>query len=475
MSYNEKNLKAIIEFFKSKGLNGFAISGILANWKVESGFYPNNAQNGYMKRYGITDEEYTARVDNGTWKKPDTGAPFTADGIGYGLAQWTSSGRKAGLYDYVKGKGVSIADLTAQLEYAWLELTSKEFKTAYNALVNAEDAKKVAVAIMVNYEKPASAKDPNKQAERATYAQEFYDKYFKESEVNKMAYVMTSATLVSKVKEIAQKYKTLYILGCFGAPMNAKNKKRYSNNNAFNKKRASMINSATPDTFGFDCVCLIKGVLWGWSGDVSKTYGGAIYRANGVPDIGADSMIKVCKDVSTDFSKIEVGEAVWLEGHIGVYIGDGLAVECTPKWANKVQITAVANIGKKAGYNTRTWKKHGKLPWVDYSVKEEEKPEEKPVKKSVEEVAKEVINGLWGNGSERRKKLTEAGYNADEVQAKVNEMVKPVNTGITYTVKKGDTLTAIAKKYGVTVEVLGRLNNLSNVNKIKVGQILKIR
>lgn len=63
-----------------------------------------------------------------------------------------------------------------------------------------------------------------------------------------------------------------------------------------------------------------------------------------------------------------MGEAVWLDGHIGVYIGNGLAVECTPKWANKVQITAVGNIGRKSGYNNRTWVKHGKLPWIDYTV-----------------------------------------------------------------------------------------------------------
>lgn len=56
-----------------------------------------------------------------------------------------------------------------------------------------------------------------------------------------------------------------------------------------------------------------------------------------------------------------------MSGHIGIYIGNGLAVECTPKWANKVQITAVGNIGSKAGYNTRTWTKHGRIPWVDYS------------------------------------------------------------------------------------------------------------
>lgn len=44
--------------------------------------------------------------------------------------------------------------------------------------------------------------------------------------------------------------------------------------------------------------------------------------------------------------------------------------------------------------------------------------------KSNEEIAKEVINGLWGNGEERYNKLQEAGYNYDNVQAIVNEMLQ---------------------------------------------------
>ena len=45
---------------------------------------------------------------------------------------------------------------------------------------------------------------------------------------------------------------------------------------------------------------------------------------------------------------------------------------------------------------------------------------------------------------------------------------------ITYTVKKGDTLTAIAKKYGTTVNKLVKLNNIKNKNLIYVGQVLTI-
>lgn len=186
---------------------------------------------------------------------------------------------------------------------------------------------------------------------------------------------MNNLDFVAKLKGIANNYKTLYVMGCFGAPMNATNKKRYTNNHTYNKQadRTKMINAASIDTFGFDCVCLIKGVLWGWNGDKNKNYGGATYTSNGVPDIGADSMINVCSGVSTNFSKIEVGELVWMKGHVGVYIGDGLAVECTPIWKNCVQITA-CNCDKK-GYNRRNWTKHGKLPYITYNtVKEPSKP-----------------------------------------------------------------------------------------------------
>ena len=44
----------------------------------------------------------------------------------------------------------------------------------------------------------------------------------------------------------------------------------------------------------------------------------------------------------------------------------------------------------------------------------------------------------------------------------------------TYTVKVGDTLSLIAVKCGTTVAVLASLNNITNVNKITVGQVLKI-
>lgn len=186
---------------------------------------------------------------------------------------------------------------------------------------------------------------------------------------------MNNKEFVERIIDVAKNYKTLYVMGCFGSPLFSANKVRYCNNHSYNKQpaRQEMINKASDDTFGFDCVNLIKGVLWGWNGDKTKTYGGAVYASNGVPDVSADGMIAKCIGLSTDFSNIEIGEVVWMSGHIGVYIGDGLAVECTPSWKNCVQITSCNCT--KAGYQRRNWTKHGKLPYIVYNKEEKAKLE----------------------------------------------------------------------------------------------------
>ena len=176
--YNEELCLQVKAFWESKGLSAYAVCGWLANWLCESGFIPNNAQNSYMKKYGLTDEEYTARVDNGTWSTPDTNLDFGHDKIGYGLAQWTSSGRKQGFWDYMRGKGVSVGDMNGQLEYSYVEYTSKSFAKTREGLESAKSAYDAAIVIMTTYEKPASMNDPNKQKERGDLAEEFYQKYY---------------------------------------------------------------------------------------------------------------------------------------------------------------------------------------------------------------------------------------------------------------------------------------------------------
>lgn len=185
--------------------------------------------------------------------------------------------------------------------------------------------------------------------------------------------IKTAKELVAACLDAANNRKTLYVMGCFGAPMTEKNKSRYIGSYSFNRKpeREAKIRAASADTFGFDCVCFIKGLLWGWSGDATQVYGGARYQSNGVPDMNADAMLKACTEVSEDFSNIVPGEFLWLPGHCGIYVGDGLAAEATYEPDEGVQLQCVLPMGVKPGMAATGWVKHGKLPWVRYEAEPE--------------------------------------------------------------------------------------------------------
>ena len=172
---------------------------------------------------------------------------------------------------------------------------------------------------------------------------------------------------VSKLYNIATTDKTVYAWGMFGCPITKSNvsgkAKQYPTwyTDAKIKGVFEPLYGNSPIVWGFDCIGLIKAVLWGWEDNTAKSYGGAVYASNGVPDVSADSMIGRCHEVSNDFNSISIGEFLWMKGHCGIYIGNGQVVESTPAWKNGVQITSL---------KARNWLKHGKLPWVEYSVKE---------------------------------------------------------------------------------------------------------
>lgn len=48
----------------------------------------------------------------------------------------------------------------------------------------------------------------------------------------------------------------------------------------------------------------------------------------------------------------------------------------------------------------------------------------KTITKTVDQLAQEVIKGKWGNGTERKTKLTAAGYDYNKIQTRVNQLLK---------------------------------------------------
>ena len=179
--------------------------------------------------------------------------------------------------------------------------------------------------------------------------------------------MMTVNEFIEKLK-FAARSKSLYVMGCYGAPMTETNKEKYIADYSYNKNREDIIRAADPDTFGFDGPGLIKGILWGWTGDLDKTYGGATYASNGVPDISEYGMINACPNASTDFTNIIAGEVVWMSGHLGIYIGSGQVIEVAPEWTDGVQYTWLGNLSQYKHDHYRIWTKHGRLPYVDYSA-----------------------------------------------------------------------------------------------------------
>lgn len=107
-----------------------------------------------------------------------------------------------------------------------------------------------------------------------------------------------------------------------------------------------------------DCVGLIKG--YSWYDTASQM---TILVSNGMPDIGADTMYENATEKGTIDTIPEIpGLAVWKEGHIGVYIGDGKVVEAYGTTSGVIR-SELANGG---------WTHWLKIPYITYLEQEEE-------------------------------------------------------------------------------------------------------
>ncbi len=159
-------------YFKDKGLTDAGAAGLMGNLFAESGLKPNNLQNSYESKLGHTDISYTAAVDSGTY----TSEQFINDKAGYGLAQWTYWSRKQGLYNFAKSRGVSIADLSMQLDYLSREMVQSFNSTVWQVLLSTTDVRTASNAVLLEFEQPADQSTPVQNL-RYSYSMTYYNKY----------------------------------------------------------------------------------------------------------------------------------------------------------------------------------------------------------------------------------------------------------------------------------------------------------
>lgn len=165
----------------SAGMTPEGAAGMMGNLYAESALQPDNLENLCEKRLReagkpyCTDELYTQAVDNGTIGRAEFMNPLPGKQYGYGLAQWTSPGRKAGLYDLVKQRGVSIADCDTQVDYLLQELQST-YLSVWKTLTGTTSVQEASDIVLTKFECPANT-GASVKAARASYGMKYYNKY----------------------------------------------------------------------------------------------------------------------------------------------------------------------------------------------------------------------------------------------------------------------------------------------------------
>ena len=100
--------------------------------------------------------------------------------------------------------------------------------------------------------------------------------------------------------------------------------------------------------------------------------------------------------------------------------------------------------------------------------------EVKPAKKTVAELVEEVLDGKWGNGDDRKNRLTAASYDYESVQNAVNEKLE-AKKEVWHTILEGETLSEIAERFDTTVTELVKLNDIKTPSLIYSGHKIRVK
>ena len=261
----------------------------------------------------------------------------------------------------------------------------------------------------------------------------------------------------------------------------ASRKTRYSNKYPYNL----LLINKDGRTSG-DCLNTIKALLNGY--DVRVTRVGYYQRdLSNTGDVTEQGLLKQCSEVSQDFSKLGNHPLLlYMKGHVGSYLGKEVSgiynvIECTKSFGGGVVYSWVDPDGtrrnKKGGLKNGKWTHHGKFtPWVEYEADE---PIETPTH-SVYYVKKgDTLSQIAYANNMTLARLVSYNPQIKDIN-KINVGDKIYLSANTteefYTVQKGDTLGAIARKFNISLDKLLGLNpDIKNKNLIHIGDKIRIK
>lgn len=157
--------------------NEYGVAGLMGNLYAESGVIPFRVQGDYTYPFTYS-SDYTARVDNGTVSEYSfvNLAPDSTHAKGYGMAQWTSQGRKQNLYNFYKNVPFSsIGGLDLALYMLQFEL-SGSYAPTLAVLQSATDIATASDYVLIHFEAPKDQSEAVKILRR-DYSQQIYDLY----------------------------------------------------------------------------------------------------------------------------------------------------------------------------------------------------------------------------------------------------------------------------------------------------------
>ena len=236
-----------------------------------------------------------------------------------------------------------------------------------------------------------------------------------------------------------------------------------------------------------DCLNYIKAILNGYN-VYNNTVGYYQKDLSNTGDCTESELISQCTEVSTDFTKLGTKpEILYMKGHVGVYLGKVIdnkynVVECTKSFGGGVVYSWVDPDGtrrkERGSLKNSKWTSHGKATkWVEYEPEQKEEPKQT---QSVYYVKKgDTLSSIAKANGISLAKLVSYNPQIKDIN-KISVGQKIYLSSDTqeeyYTVQRGDTFSGIARKFNMSLNKLSGLNpDIKNVNLIHPGDRIRVK